>query len=39
MIKRPLWIYVIAVIVVLIVINYISWLSGRGLVSHEIKIK
>lgn len=26
--KRPLWIYVIAVCIVLVAVNYIAWLTG-----------
>ncbi len=26
--KRPLWVYVIGVIIALVIVNYIAWLTG-----------
>jgi len=32
--KRPLWVYVIGVIVALAVVNYIAWLTGADTKLH-----
>ncbi len=32
--RRPLWLYVIAVIIALVVVNYIAWLTGGDIKLH-----
>ena len=32
--KRPLWVYVTGVLVVLVVVNYVAWLTGGDMKLH-----